>query len=57
MIFSHHKANVRHVTAEKVRGVLFIQLFGKSALIAHINVTDAQRSCDQQYRENIQHVL
>ena len=56
--FSHvHKGNVRHVTAGKVRGDLFVQLYGRSALIAPINGTIAQRSCDQQYWENIQHVL
>ena len=56
--FSHvHKRNGRHVTAAKVRGIIFVQLFGRSALIAPINGTVAQRSCDQQYWENIQHVL
>ena len=49
--------NVRHVTAKKLRGDLFVQLYGRSALIAPINGTVAQRSCDQQYWENIQHVL
>ena len=38
-------------------GDLFVQLYGRSALIALINGTVAQRSCDQQYWENIQHVL
>ena len=38
-------------------GDLFVQLHGRSALIAPINGTFAQRSCDQQYWENIQHVL
>ena len=38
-------------------GDLFVQLYGRSALIAPINGTVAQRSCDQQYWENIQHVL
>ena len=38
-------------------GYLFVQLYGISALIAPINGTVAQRSCDQQYWENIQHVL
>ena len=42
---------------EKWGGDLFIQLYGRSALIAPINGTVAQRSCDQQYWENIQHVL
>ena len=51
------KENVRHVTAGKVRGDLFVQLYGRSALIAPINGTVAQRSCDQQYWENIQYVL
>ena len=36
---------------------LFIQLYGRSALIAPINGSVAERSCDQQYWENIQHVL
>ena len=49
---------VRHVTDGKVRGGdLFVQLYGSSALIVPINGTVAQRSCDQQYWENIQHVL
>ena len=57
-MFSHvHKGNVRHVTDGKVRGDLFVQLYGRSALIARINGTIAQRSCDQQHWENIQHVL
>ena len=34
-------------------GDLFVQLHGRSALIAPINGTFAQRSCDQQYSENI----
>ena len=38
-------------------GKLFVQLYGRSALIAPINGTVAQNSCDQQYWENIQHVL
>ena len=38
-------------------GELFVQLYGRSALIAPINGTVAQRSCEQQYWENIQHVL
>ena len=38
-------------------GELFVQLYGRSALIAPINGTVAQRSCDQQYYENIQHFL
>ena len=57
MFFSRPQGNVRHVTAGKVRGDLFVQLYGRSALIAPINGTIAQRSCDQQYWENIQHVL
>ena len=36
---------------------LFVLLYGKSELIAPINSTVAQRSCDQQYWENIQDVL
>ena len=35
----------------------FVQKYGRSALIAPINGTVAQRSCDQQYWENILHVL
>ena len=42
---------------KKWRGNLFLQLYGRSTLIATINGTVAQRSCDQQYWENIQHVL
>ena len=42
---------------EKWGGDLFVQLYGRSALIAPINGTVAQSSCDQQYWENIQHVL
>ena len=38
-------------------GDLFVQLYGRSALITTINGTVTQRSCDQQYWENIQHVL
>ena len=38
-------------------GYLFVQLYGRSAKIAPINGTVAQRSCDQQYWENIKHVL
>ena len=42
----------------KSEGVyLFVQLYGRSALIAPINGTVARRSSDQQYWENIQHVL
>ena len=41
----------------KNEGGLFVQLYGRSALIAPINGTIAQRSCDQQYWEDIQHVL
>ena len=36
---------------------IFVNLYGRSALIAPIDGTFAQRSCDQQYWENIQHVL
>ena len=42
---------------EKWGGDLFVQLYGRSALIASINGNVAQRSCDQQYWENIQQVL
>ena len=38
-------------------GDLFILLYGRNTLIAPINGTIAERSCDQQYWENIQHVL
>ena len=38
-------------------GYLFVQLYGRSGLIAPINGTVAKRSYDQQYWENIQHVL
>ena len=50
LCFSHVlKGSVRHVTAGKVRWDLFVQLYGRSALIAPINGTVAQRSCDVQY--------
>ena len=49
--------NVRHVTAGKMRGDLFVQLYGRSTLIAPSNGTVAQCSCDVQYWENIQLVL
>ena len=42
---------------EKWGRELFVQLYGRSTLIAPINGTVAQSSCDQQYLENIQHVL
>ena len=42
---------------EKWGGDLFVQLYGRNALIVHINGTVAQRSCDKQYWENIQHFL
>ena len=42
---------------EKWGGDLFVQLYGRSAFIAPINRTVAQRSCDQQDWENIQHVV
>ena len=38
-------------------GDLVVQLYGRSALIASIKCTVAQRSCDAQYLENIQHLL
>ena len=49
--------NVRRVTAGKVKGELFVQLYVRSALIAPIDGTFAKRSCDEQYWENIHHVL
>ena len=49
--------NVRRVTAGKVRGNLFVQLYIRSELIAPIDSTVAQSSCDEQYWEYIQHVL
>ena len=42
---------------EKCWGDLFVQLYGRSALIAPINGTVAQRSYDQQYWEDTQRVL
>ena len=42
---------------KKWEGDLFVQLYVRSALIAHINGTVTQRSFHQQYWENIQHVL
>ena len=42
---------------EKWGGDLIVQLSGRSALIAPINDTVAQRLCDQQYWENILHIL
>ena len=44
-----HKGNVRRLTAGKVRVDLFVQLYVRSALIAPIDGTVAQRSCDEQY--------
>ena len=41
----------------KSEGDFFVQLYGRSALIAPINGTVAQSSCDHQYWENIQQVL
>ena len=38
-------------------GELFVQLYVRSALIAPIDRTIAQRSCDEQYWQNIQLVL
>ena len=38
-------------------GDIFVHLYGRSALIAPIDGTFAQRLCDQQYWENIQIVL
>ena len=42
---------------EKWGGNVFVQLYGRSALIAPINNTVSQLSCEQQYWENILHVL
>ena len=36
---------------------LFVQSYGRNALIVPINGTVAQRLCDQQYWENIQQVI
>ena len=43
------KGNVRHVTAGKVRGTPFVQLYSGSVLITPIGGTFARRSCDAQY--------
>ena len=57
IFYSRPQGKRTHVIAGKVRGELFVQLYGRSALIAPRNGTVAKRSCDQQYWENIQHVL
>ena len=57
MIFSRPQGKGTTCNCRKSEGDLFVQLYGRSALIAPINGTIAQRSCDQQYWENIQHVL
>ena len=57
MFFSRPQGKRTTCNCQKSEGDLFVQLYGRSALIAPINGTIAQRSCDQQYWENIQHVL
>ena len=58
MLFSRPQGKQKTCNCRKSDGEdLFVQLYGRSALIAPINGTVAQRSCDQQYWENIQNVL
>ena len=58
MFYSHPEEKRTTCNWRKSEGEdLFVQLYGRSALIAPINGTVAQPSCDQQYLENIQHVL
>ena len=58
MFFSRPKGKRTTRNCQKSEmGDLFVQLYGRSALIAPINGTVAQRSCEQQYWENIKHVL
>ena len=52
-----HRKRTTCIWRKREGGDFFVQLYGRSALIAPINGTVAQRSCDQQYWENIQHVL
>ena len=57
MFFSRPQGKRTTCNCWKSEGDLFVQLYGRRALIAPINGTIAQSSCDQQYWENIQHVL
>ena len=57
MFFSRPQGKRTTCNCRKSEGDLFEKLYGRSALIAPINGTIAQRSCDHQYWENIQHVL
>ena len=58
MFFSRPQEKLTTCKWRKIKGEdLFVQLYGRSALIAPINGTVAQRSCDQQYWENIKNVL
>ena len=58
MLFSYAQGKRTSCNWRKSQdGNFFVQLYGRSALIAPINGTVAQRSCDQQYWENIQYVL
>ena len=49
MLFSRPQVKRMTVTAGKVSGDLFVQLYVRSALIAPIDGTVVQRSCDEQY--------
>ena len=58
MFFARPQGKSKIFNCRKSEGVdHFVQLYGRSALIAPINGTITQRSRDQQYWENIQHVL
>ena len=57
MFFSRPQGKRTTCNCSKSEGDLFVQLYGRSALIAPINGTVAQRSYDEQHWENIQHVL
>ena len=57
MILSRPQGKRTTCNCHKSEGDLFVQLYGRSALIAPINGTVAHRSCDQQDKENIQYVV
>ena len=57
MFFSRPQGIRTTCNYRKIELYLFGQLYGRSALIAPIIGTVAQRSYDVQYLDNIQHVL
>ena len=48
MFFSRPEGKRTTCNCQKSGGDLFVQLYGRSALIAPINGTVAKRSCEQQ---------